>query len=91
MGEATIRVLQLDALADDIADHVRDNALSRTDAICADIDAGRYGVALAAWNAVGRDLAGSKCNLAGPTWNALHFLVDQARRAQAGLPPLARP
>ena len=90
-GKATIKVLHLDELADDVADHLRDNALARALEVCAHIDAGRRRPALAAWNALGRDVAGPTCHLAGPTWNALHYLVEPHRRAKAGLPDLLRP
>jgi len=84
-------VLQLDKLADDVALHVRDHALRHTEAICADVDGGRFAAARRAWKALGADIARSRCHLAGPTWNALHHLVDPARRARARLPRLPRP
>ncbi|XXT23892.1 hypothetical protein WME94_20355 [Sorangium sp. So ce429] len=90
-GDATIRVLRLDLLADDVADHIRDNCLARASSICEHVDAGRSLEALNAWNALGRDVARSGCHLAGPTWNALHFLVEAHRRTKAKLPDLPRP
>ncbi len=90
-GDATIEVLGLLAVADDVADHVRDNLLARTQTICALVDAGQHGAARSAWLRLGRDVASPRCELAGPTWNALHLLVDPARRATASLPDLPRP
>lgn len=90
-GKATIKVLHLDELADDVAGHLRDHALRHTEAICAHVDAGRFPEALAAWKALGDDITRSNCHLAGPTWNALHFLVEAHRRAKANLPDLPRP
>lgn len=90
-GEATIKVLHFDNLADDVGDHIRDNVLARTESVCAHVDAGRHTTALAEWRAIGRDLVRSACHLAGPTWNALHFLVDQPWRASASLVLPARP
>ncbi len=90
-GEATIKVLQLQMLADDVGDHVRDHLLARTESVCAHVDGGRHPRALAEWRAIGRDLVRSSCALAGPTWNALHYLVDAPRRAAATLPIPPRP
>lgn len=90
-GDATIRVLRLDLLADDVTGHVRDNCLARAATICEHVDAGRHVDALQAWRALGRDVARADCHLAGPTWNALHFLVEARRRARANLPDLPRP
>jgi hypothetical protein len=84
-GDATIKVLHLSELADDVGDHVRDNVLARTESVCAHVDGGRHARALAEWRRIGRDLVRSHCHLAGPTWNALHYLVDQPRRTAANL------
>jgi 5-methylcytosine-specific restriction endonuclease McrA len=90
-GKATIKVLHLDALADDVASHLRSHALRHTEAICAHVDAGRFPEALADWLALGKDIARSRCHLAGPTWSALHHLVEAHRRTKASLPDLPRP
>ncbi|MEO7329450.1 MAG: hypothetical protein ABI193_12780, partial [Minicystis sp.] len=45
-GEVTIKVLHLHELADDVADHLRDNVIARAEIICAHIDAGRQPQAL---------------------------------------------
>jgi hypothetical protein len=90
-GCATIKVLHLAELADDVDHHVRDNVLARTESVCAHIDGGRHAEALAEWRTIGRDLVRSPCHLAGPTWNALHYLVDQPRRATANLAIPLRP
>lgn len=91
-GRATIEILQLTAqLADDVNDHVRDNALARTEVVCAHIDVARYTEAETEWLALGQDLVRSECELAGPTWNALHYLVDGGRRTKANLSALPRP
>jgi 5-methylcytosine-specific restriction endonuclease McrA len=90
-GEATIKILHLAELADDVGDHVRDNMLARTESVCAHVDGGRHAEALVEWQRIGRDLARSRCHLAGPAWNALHHLVDPIRRAKASLPFPPRP
>jgi hypothetical protein len=90
-GDATIKVLRFAELADDVGDHVRNNALRRSESVCAHIDAGRLTTADAEWRALGSDLVRSDCHLAGPTWNALHFLVDSTRQARGHLAPLPRP
>lgn len=90
-GDATIKVLGLTALAAEIYDHVRDNLLARTDAICECIDRGDHAAAKSHWLRLGQDVADSRCLYAGATWNALHLLVDTARRQTAGLPDLPRP
>lgn len=90
-GAATIAILHLRDLADDVAGHLRDNALARVEAICAYVDAGRFPEALADWHALGMDTARSECHLAGPTWSALHYLVEPHRRIEARLPDLPRP
>lgn len=90
-GDATIRVLQVSKLADDVGAHVRDNVLGRTELLCSYIAKGEKGRAAREWRAIARDLIGPSSVLAGPTWNALHFLVDPQRRTQGALPPLPRP
>jgi hypothetical protein len=84
-GHATIEVLHLSVLADDVGDHIRDNVLARAESVCAHVDGGRHDRALAEWRRIGRDLVRSRCPLAGPTWNALHYLVDEPRRTAANL------
>lgn len=90
-GDATIAVLGLADLADDVGDHLRDNALARTSMVCEKIDVGQFAEAAALWDALTRDLVRSDCHLAGPTWNALHYLVDARRRTTAQLVMPARP
>ncbi len=90
-GEATIAVLHLAELADDVGDHVREHVLARTERVCVHIDGGQRAAALAEWRAIGHDLVRPRCQLAGPTWNALHYLVDAPRRAAANLLLPTRP
>jgi hypothetical protein len=90
-GDATIKVLHFGELADDVGDHIRDHVLSRTESVCAHVDGGRVKAARTEWAAIGHDLVRSTCALAGPTWNALHYLVDQPRRARANLHIPLRP
>lgn len=90
-GKATIKILRLEELADDVGNHVRDNVLPRARSVCAAIDAGHHRRARRLWRELAGDVARSDSALAGPTWNALDFLVDSARRTDAKLPPLPRP
>ncbi len=90
-GDATIRALGLLHQADIVGTHLRDNVLARTDNICTLVDGGQHTQALALWHALAKDVVRSDCDLAGPTWNALHYLVDDARRHSASLPGPAKP
>lgn len=90
-GEATIELLGMDELADDVGDHLRDHVVSRAEEICRLVDAGDVGSAVAGWAALANDVVRSDCLLAGPTWNALRFLVDEPRRIRAALALPPRP
>lgn len=90
-GLATIKVLGLELMADDVGDHIRECLVEPCEQVCKLVVAGRVADAQSQWDSLLASKCQSKAEHAGATWNALDFLVDRATRAAGHLREPPRP
>jgi hypothetical protein len=90
-GAATIAILKLKELTDDVADHVKKVILPSIGWIHEHLDAGRLDEANALWRQLIEDTLSPSSELSGPSWNALEWLMPTTKRSQLGLSDPPRP
>jgi hypothetical protein len=90
-GSATIRILKLGELAEDVQEHVRTRLLPSIEEMKAHIRAKRLAAARTRWNRLLEDNLAPRCTLSAFTWQALAVLVPEAYRRKYGLKRPPRP
>jgi len=90
-GDATVRILKLEELADRVQGHVRTRLLPSIEEIEAHISAGRLAEAHKRWKQLLDDNLASTSELSAFTWQALALLVPEGYRRAHGLAALPKP
>jgi hypothetical protein len=90
-GDATIRILKLDELADRYQGHVRTNLLPSIETVEEHIAAGRLAPARSRWNKLLADTLATGSEFSAFTWYALQQLVDPAYQTTHRLASPPRP
>ncbi len=90
-GTATIAILKLAELADEVEHHLRIAVLPSMEEVEAHATAGRNAEAAARWQTLIADTLAPSSPLAAATWCALEVWMPAVRRTQLGLSTPARP
>lgn len=90
-GGATIEILQLGELAEDVQQHVRTALLPSIDEMKDHIRANRLNAARRRWDQLLKDTLAPKSTLSAFTWQALAVLVPEDYRQEHGLKSPSRP
>jgi hypothetical protein len=90
-GDATVRILKLDELADRMQGHVRTRLLPSIEEMEAHLSAGRVAEAHKRWKQLLDDNLAPMSELTAFTWQALAFLVPENYRRRHGLAAPRKP